>query len=70
MFVVSNIQMLGVEDAARVLAVHPQTIRRMIKRGELAAVKVASHWKVPEAALVALASVAPQVKAGEATKAK
>jgi excisionase family DNA binding protein len=62
--------MLGVEDAARFLAVHPETIRRMIKRGELAAVKVARHWKVPEAALVALASVAPQAKEGEATPTK
>jgi len=46
--------MLTVDEAAGALAVHPQTVRRMIKRGELAAIKVARHWRVPQAALLEL----------------
>jgi excisionase family DNA binding protein len=48
--------MLTVEEAAKALAVHPQTVRRMIQRGELYAVKVARHYRVPQSALVQLAN--------------
>ena len=51
-------QMLTVEAAAAALSVHPQTIRRMIKRGDLAAVKVARQWRVPQSALEKLEAVA------------
>lgn len=40
--------MLSIDETASVLSVHPQTVRAMIKRGELKAVKVARHWRVSE----------------------
>lgn len=43
--------MLSVDAAAAVLAVHPQTVRAMIKRGDLAAVRVARHWRISERTL-------------------
>ncbi len=51
-----------IEETAAILSLCPETIRRMIKRGELGAVKVAGRVRIPQAALDALASV----KAGEA----
>ncbi len=50
----SDIQLLTVEEAALALAVHPETVRRMIRRNELHAVKVAGKWRVPRSALLAL----------------
>ena len=38
--------LLTVDEAAAELRVHPATIRRMIRRGELAAVKVGKLWRV------------------------
>ena len=51
-------QMLTVEGAAAALALHPETVRRMIKRGDLAAVKVGRHWRVPQSALTQLETTA------------
>ncbi len=45
---------LTVEEAAQVLTLHPETVRRMIRRGELGAVKVARRLRVPQSALEAL----------------
>ncbi len=44
-------QMLTVFEAAAVLSLHPDTVRRMINRGDLAAVKVGRHWRVPSSVL-------------------
>ena len=50
-FVMAITQMLSIDETASVLSVHPQTVRSMIKRGELAAVKVARHWRISERVL-------------------
>ncbi len=50
----SEKQFWTVEEAAAILALHPETIRRMIKRGELDAVKVARRLRIPQTALDAL----------------
>ena len=39
-------EMLTVDEVAEVLRVHPATIRRMIKRGEMPAVRVGRLWRV------------------------
>lgn len=39
-------EMWTVNQAAHVMGCHPATIRRMIQRGELAAVKVGSQYRV------------------------
>ena len=38
--------LLTVDEAAIELRVHPATVRRMIKRGEIAAVRVGRLWRV------------------------
>lgn len=38
--------LLTVEEAAAELRVHPATVRRMIRRGEIPAVKVGRLWRV------------------------
>ena len=53
----SEKQFWTVEEAAAVLALHPETIRRMIRRGELKAVKVARRFRVPFSAIEALKAV-------------
>ena len=50
-FVMATTQMLSIDETASLLSVHPQTVRSMIKRGELAAVKVARHWRISERVL-------------------
>jgi excisionase family DNA binding protein len=50
--------MLSIEEAATALSVHPQTVRKLIKRGELAAIKVARHWRVSENVLTEFATAA------------
>ena len=42
---------LTVAEAAAYLRVHPETIRRLVRRGELTAIKVGSVWRVPVDAL-------------------
>jgi excisionase family DNA binding protein len=49
-------QFWTVEEAAAILTLHPETIRRMIRRGELQAAKVAGRLRVPQTALDALKS--------------
>jgi excisionase family DNA binding protein len=43
--------LLTVNEAAAELRVHPETIRRLIRRGELDATKVGSVWRVPAGAI-------------------
>ena len=38
--------LLTVEEAANRISVHPETIRRMIRRGELAALKIGNVYRV------------------------
>lgn len=38
--------LLTVDEAAAELRVHPATIRRMIKRGDIAAVRIGKVWRV------------------------
>jgi excisionase family DNA binding protein len=38
--------LVTVQEAAEHLRVHPETIRRMIKRGEISAVKVGSVYRI------------------------
>lgn len=40
--------LLTVEEAANRLRVHPETVRRMIRRGELAAIRVGTIWRIDE----------------------
>lgn len=42
---------LSVDQAAAVLGVHPNTIRNVIKAGELAARKVGREWRIAKADL-------------------
>lgn len=39
-------QMVTVEEAARITSCHPVTIRRMIQRGELPALRVGRRYRV------------------------
>jgi excisionase family DNA binding protein len=40
--------LFSINTAAARLECHPETLRRIIRRGELAAVKVGKHWRVRE----------------------
>lgn len=40
-----------VQDVARLLQVHPRTVRRMIRGGRIPAVKIGREWRIPEGAL-------------------
>jgi excisionase family DNA binding protein len=40
--------LFSINTAAARLACHPETLRRIIRRGELAAVKVGRTWRVRE----------------------
>lgn len=51
----SEKRFLTVEETAAQLTLHPETIHRMIRRGELGAIKVARRLRVPLEALDALA---------------
>ena len=42
------VTLLTVDEAAEVIRVHPETIRRMIRRGELAALKVGNVYRVDQ----------------------
>jgi excisionase family DNA binding protein len=44
------------EEAAACLRVRPQTIRRMIRDGELTGVKVGGKWRIPEHELTRIAA--------------
>ena len=45
--------MLTVQEAAERVSCHPATIRRMIQRGQIPAVRVGSRWRVPSVSLEA-----------------
>ncbi|WP_164975643.1 helix-turn-helix domain-containing protein [Sphingobium fluviale] len=47
--------MLTLKDAADLLCVHPNTLRRWIKIGRVPAVRLGRHWRFIEADLVAAA---------------
>lgn len=41
-------QVYSIDEAARILEVHSDTIRRMIKRGELQASLVGRQYRIPQ----------------------
>lgn len=45
--------LLTVDEAAAYLRVHPATVRSMIKRGDIAAIRVGRIWRVEAASLKA-----------------
>lgn len=47
-------QMLSIDDASKVMGVHPRTVLRMIERGELEASKVGRVWRIAPTAINAL----------------
>ncbi len=40
-----------VQEVSGLLKVHPRTLRRMIRQGKLAAVKVGKEWRIPDGAV-------------------
>ena len=44
--------LLTVDEAASELRVHPSTIRKMIRRGEISAIRIGRVWRVDAAATV------------------
>lgn len=56
-------QMLTIDEAAKVMGVHPRTVLRMIDRGELEASKVGRVWRIAPTAINALTGQ-PVVKNG------
>jgi excisionase family DNA binding protein len=59
-------QMLTVETAAAALSVHPETIRRLIKRGQLQAIKIGKSYRIAESAIIAIQQ--PQKKEESGTE--
>ncbi len=55
--------LLTVEQAAERLQLHPETVRRQLKRGELRAIKRGRVWRVPESALGEATPDTPQTRA-------
>lgn len=53
-------QAYSIEEAAQILDVHPDTIRRMIKRGELFATKVGKNYRIPLSEIDRLLGRGPQ----------
>jgi excisionase family DNA binding protein len=49
--------LFSINTAAARLDCHPETLRRIIRRGELTAVKVGKHWRVRETDLDAFLQV-------------
>lgn len=56
---VGGVGVLTTAEAAARLKLHEKTIRRMIGRGELSAVRVARRWRIPEDALPSVAPARP-----------
>lgn len=44
-------KMVSLAEAAEIVGVHPVTLRRLIKKGELRAVRVGRQWRVSPADL-------------------
>ncbi len=40
-------KMVSLAEAAEIVGVHPVTLRRLIKKGELRATRVGRQWRVP-----------------------
>jgi len=55
---VSGSQLLSVADVAEALAVHPETVRRLVRRGEVPAVRVGGQVRIPRVFVERLAAVA------------
>jgi putative molybdopterin biosynthesis protein len=53
-------QAYSIEEAAQILDVHPDTIRRMIKRGELFATKIGKNYRIPLSEIDRLLGRGPQ----------
>jgi excisionase family DNA binding protein len=45
--------LFSINTAAARLDCHPETLRRIIRRGELTATKIGKHWRVSESDLTA-----------------
>jgi excisionase family DNA binding protein len=48
--------LFSINTAAARLDCHPETVRRLIRRGDLQAAKVGKNWRVSEAALASYLS--------------
>ena len=57
--------LLTVEQAATRLQLHPETVRRQLKRGEMRGIKRGRVWRVPESAL---GEVAPTTQTPDTTQ--
>lgn len=55
--------LLTVEQAAERLQMHPESIRRQLRRGELRGIKRGSRFRIPESALAEKSPRAPQQQA-------
>ena len=54
--------MLSVNDLARRLAIHPETVRRWIRDGTLTAAKLGRAWRISEADLAAFLGSADRAR--------
>jgi len=59
--------LLSIDETAEKLKSHPETVRRFIREGQLAAVKLGRSWRVRESDLTAFvnARVVPAKPQGE-----
>lgn len=55
-----DVQHLTVKQTAAALQLHPRTILAMIHRGDLPAIRALRHWRIPAAAVAALATATPR----------
>lgn len=55
-----TVRLLTVDEAASELRVHPETVRRLIRRGDLCAFKAGRAWRVPADSLIPAAPRAPR----------
>jgi len=49
-------EVMLIEEAARALRVHPASVRRMCRSGEIECVKVLGRWRVPKSEVLRLLS--------------
>ena len=62
--------LLTIEQAATRLQLHPETVRRQIKRGLMRAVKRGRVWRVPESALQEVAPLTPATPSDTSARAE
>ena len=55
-------EMVTVAEGARILGVHPETLRRLIKQGQIPALKVGRSWRLRPSDLVPGFQQAPAPK--------